>query len=138
LRIAFARAAESAAEMEASIAGFVEERLDLAAIAERLVEPHLIFSTKVPGGAVGLAFWNTQAVSAFIEQLITGRIVPSAAENRTPTPTDAAVVGGVLNLIFSYFDAELKPIVSPPPGSGFSPFWCTGRCARRCHGARGY
>jgi len=119
LRIAFARAAEDVAEMVVAVVGFTETRQSLEDIAKSLDDPHLIVTTKGPAGAVGLALWDMQSVSAFIEQLVTGRVVPSPAEERAPTPTDAAVLLGVLNAVLKGFDTELAQVVSAPPVKGF-------------------
>lgn len=119
LRIAIARAGEAAAELEVAIAGFSETKVNLEEIAKILEEPHMIFKIISPVAGIGLALWDTQSVSAFLEQLITGRVVPSAAEKREPTPTDAAILSSVFNSIMSGFDAELGQIAGLPPVQGY-------------------
>ncbi len=119
LRIAFERAAEKSAEMEASIVGFTETRQTLVQVSQGIQGPNLINTIKGPGGAIGLAIWDMSAVSAFLEQLITGRIVPAQAETRAPTPTDAAVMVNILNLILGGFNTEMAAVPEAPPVIGF-------------------
>ena len=119
LRVAVARAFEDAAELEVAVSSFKETKETLAQISQSLEKPHLIFSLKGPGAAVGLGLWNLQAVAGLIEQLITGRVVPSEAENRIPTATDAAIIRNVQNLILQKFDKELAQLSKAPPVSGF-------------------
>jgi flagellar motor switch protein FliM len=58
MRQAVARAAEDVAGMEASLSGFVQEKTTVDSIAKGLAEPHLIYLTEGPDGAIGLALWN--------------------------------------------------------------------------------
>jgi len=119
LRVAVLRAAEDAAELEAKLAGFSEEKTTLIDIVQRLEDPYLICLIEGPGGAVGLALWDCQIMSALVEQLITGRVVPSPADPRPPTRTDAAVIAEFMGMMLKVFDDGLAQIGDAPPVSGF-------------------
>ncbi|MFV2002692.1 MAG: FliM/FliN family flagellar motor switch protein, partial [Paracoccaceae bacterium] len=119
LRLAVARACEEVAGMEASVSGFVQEKTTVDAIIAALGEPHLIFLTEGPDGAIGLALLNAQAMAAIIEQLTTGRVVPGRAEPREATRTDAVVVATVLDRLLEVFDDGLGRMQTPPPVAGF-------------------
>jgi len=119
LRQAVARAAEEVAGMEASVSGFVQENTTVEQIVDRLKEPHLIYLTEGPDGAIGLALLNAQAMAAVIEQLTTGRVVPSQADPRTATRTDAVIVATILDRILEIFDEGLAQVTDAPPVAGY-------------------
>lgn len=119
LRLAFARACEDVAQFEASITGFDEDCVDLAAIIADLKPSDLILATRTTGGLGGLALWDGQVVAAFVELLITGRVAASGAGDRVPTATDGAVIGGIFDAIMAGFDAELDQVPGIPAVTGF-------------------
>jgi len=119
LRLAFARACENVARFEAAVTDFAESKASLAQVVGDLNHFDLIQAIKSPTGAAGLAIWDGQALSAFIEQLVTGRVVPSEAEGRAATPTDGALIGVVLDAILAGFDAELEQTEGVPGVKGF-------------------
>ncbi len=119
LRQAVARAAEDVAGMEASVSGFVQEITTVEQIVDRLKEPHLIYLTEGPDRAVGLALLNAQAMAAVIEQMTTGRVVPSQADPRQATRTDAVIVATILDRILEIFDEGLAQITDAPQVAGY-------------------
>ncbi len=119
LKTAIVRAAEIAAGLQVAVVGLDVKRSKLPEITETLDEPHLIFSTSGAAGVVGLAIWDIQLVAGFTEQLITGRILPTAAQSRVVTSTDAAVLGEVLVKILKSFAVELSKEM---PGSSLAGF----------------
>ena len=119
MRLAFARACEEVAHFEAIVTGFGEADVSLTEISGDLKMSDLIVKTKAPSGRIGLAIWDQDAISVFIEQLVTGRVVAKTAQERTPTATDAAVLAGVLDAILSGFDAELAQVATGQGIAGF-------------------
>ena len=119
MRQAVARAAEDVAGMEASVSGFVQQKTTVDKIVEGLAEPHLIYLTEGPDGAVGLALLDSQATAAVIEQMTTGRVVPSRAEPRAATRTDAVIVATILDRILEIFDEGLAQMPDAPPVAGY-------------------
>jgi flagellar motor switch protein FliM len=119
MRLAFARACEEVADFEAIVTGFGEDDVSLSQISGDLKMSDLIVKTKAPSGGVGLAIWDRDAISVFIEQLITGRVVAKVAQDRAPTPTDAAVLAGILDAILAGYDAELAQVAVGQGIAGF-------------------
>jgi len=119
LRVAVSRAAETCATLEAAVTGFSETRLALPDILATVEQPHLIFMMRAASGATGLALWDPPALSAVIEHLITGRVVPSQDASREPTRTDAAVITEILDKIMELFDKSLDGLPGLPPVCGF-------------------
>ncbi len=121
LQLAVTRGSERLAGLSANVSAFSEEQLSLADIVRALEEPHIIHRTKGPGGAEGLALWDAAAISALSEHMITGRMMSAPAGARQPTPTDAAVVNGLLCKILELFDQGLAQVDDVPPVRGFRP-----------------
>jgi len=119
LRLAVARAAETCATLEAAVTGFAEQKLSLPDILTAVEDPHLIFMMRTDSGATGLALWEPAALSAVIEHLITGRVVPSQNVTRAPTRTDAAVITEILDKIMELFDKSMDEALEKPPVIGF-------------------
>ncbi len=119
MRRALTRALDGCAGLEASVSGFGEDRLGLADVVESLSGPLLIFMTRGPEGAIGLGVWDLASVAAVIEHLITGRVVPAPPEERSPTPTDAAVLVEMFDRIMTRFDEFLEEAEERPPVAGF-------------------
>ncbi|MGR3344879.1 MAG: FliM/FliN family flagellar motor switch protein, partial [Paracoccaceae bacterium] len=67
----------------------------------------------------GLALLNAQAMAAVIEQMTTGRVVPSQADLRTATRTDAVIVATILDRILEIFDEGLAQVTDAPPVAGY-------------------
>ena len=119
MRLAVVRAIEEKTGLEVAVAGFVEEKTTLAGLAGGIVESDLVFATDGPQNSIGLVILDAAAVSGFIEQLITGRVVPGDTNTRRPTRTDATVVAGILSAISKQFEDGLDQVKNPPPISGF-------------------
>ncbi len=119
MRQAVARAAEDVAGMEVSVSGFAKEKTTIDKIVESLKEPHLIYLTEGPDGAIGLALLNAQVMAAVIEQLTTGRVVPSQADPRAATRTDAVIIATILDRILELFDEGLAQMTEAPPVAGY-------------------
>ncbi len=119
LRLAVTRAAEEGASMVATLTSFEQERLSLEQVLQTLDDPALALELSGGDGLIGLAIWNIAAVSAVVEQLITGRVVPRDPDRRVPTRTDAAVICGIMDRILQRFDAEMTAADDRPPVTGF-------------------
>jgi flagellar motor switch protein FliM len=58
-------------------------------------------------------------MAAVIEQMTTGRVVPSKAEPRVATRTDAVIVATIFDRILEVFDEGLAQMPEAPPVSGY-------------------
>lgn len=119
LRKAVSRAAEDMHELVASVAGFGENRLGLTALLETLPDPALLMSMTDANGRRGLAVADVQVISALVEHLTTGRIVPGEAAPRRPTRTDAVMVSDFLDRFLGLFDEMLQTLPDVPPVRSF-------------------
>ncbi len=119
LRLAVTRAAEEGASMVATLTGFEQERLSLEQVLQSLEDPALVLELGNGEPLIGLAIWDIPALSAVVEQLITGRVVAREPDRRPPTRTDAAVVCGIMDRILQRFDAEMTAADDRPPVTGF-------------------
>ncbi len=119
MRRGLTRALERCIGLEATVLGFEQDRLGLAALVGSLESNRLIFMTQRKCGAIGLGIWDMTAVSAVVEHMVTGRVVPGPAEDRTPTATDAAVLRDMFDRIMQQFDETLSAMETAPPVTGF-------------------
>lgn len=119
MRLALVRAVEEETGLEVIVTGFSEVKITLAEMADQCGEHDLIFMTEGPAGGIGLAVLDMAAVSALLEQLITGRVAPGDSPARRPTATDAAVIGDILGAIMTQSDDGLDQVAKPPPIAGF-------------------
>lgn len=119
LRKAVAQAAEDLQELVAAVVGFGESRVKLGELIECLPDPALLMSMTAADGRRGLAIGDVQIVTALVEHLTTGRIVPGAAADRKPTRTDAVMVSDFVDRFLGHFDAALATLGDAPPVAGF-------------------
>ncbi len=119
LRKAVAQAAEDLHSLVAVVAGFSESRPGLTALMEALPDPALLMSMTDANGRRGLAVADGQVVTALVEHLTTGRVVPGEAAPRRPTRTDAVMVSDFLDRILGLFDEVLLALPDAPPIRGF-------------------
>lgn len=119
MRLAFVRSIEKQIGLEIVVAGFCMEKMSLAQVAGGIGETDMIFMTQGPQGALGLVLLDANLVSGFLEQMITGRVVPGAGSERKPTKTDAAIMTDILAGIAKQFEGGLKQVSNDLPISGF-------------------
>ena len=119
MRKAVAQAAEDLQEMVAAVVGFGESRATLTELVEGLTDTTLLMSLSAADGRRGLAIVDVQIVTAVVEYLTTGRIVPKEAQDRRPTRTDAVMVSDFLDRTLGRFDDALTTLPDPPPVAGF-------------------
>ncbi len=89
----------------------------------------LVLHLRRASGGQGLAIWDLDALSAVMEHMITGRILPEPPPPRRPTATDAAVLGEFQDRLFNLADAAMAEVNAPPPVTGY-------RCAGVMEGLR--
>lgn len=119
LRKAVAQAAEDMHELVATVAGFDESRVTLGALIEGLPDPALLMLMAAQDGRRGLAIADVQIVTALVEHLTMGRIVPGEAAARKPTRTDAVMVSDFLDRVLGLFDRALNTLGDAPPVVSF-------------------
>ena len=119
LRKAVSRAAEDMHELVASVAGFGENRLGLTALLETLPDPALLMSMTDANGRRGLAVADVQVISALVEHLTTGRIVPGEAAPRRPTRTDAVICADLLDRLFEVYEENISILSESSLLSGY-------------------
>lgn len=113
------RSADEALGLELSFKSFEEIRLPLPGVIDRIGENDLALGLHGPEKAMGLAIVDAQLLAGLIEVQTTGMVTSSALEDRTPTLTDAAMVGHVLDHWMRTFDKALGNALTEVPLTGF-------------------
>lgn len=119
LRQAAARAAQDAIGLEVTASGCVETQVSVEAVIATLEEMKLVLLLEGPERSLGLAVFDPQIVAGVVEHLTTGRVVPSPADPRAATRTDAMMISDLINQVLAVFDAELAQMPDAPPVAGF-------------------
>ena len=109
LRLAMARAGEECIGLTLAVSGFAEDRLTLADLVATLENGTcLIFSLRGPDASQAIAVWDLASVSALIEHMVTGRVVPGEPAERMLSRIDAAMVSDFLDRCLNGFDAQME------------------------------
>ncbi|MCP3971618.1 MAG: FliM/FliN family flagellar motor switch protein [Rhodobacteraceae bacterium] len=120
LRHALARAGDEVLGTAVGLREMAEGTMVPDDIAEGLPEPALFLLLEGADGARGVAIACAQVVGAVIEAQTIGQVLQTAAAERCPTRTDAALVGSFLDPALGLFGALLTGCAAPPPVDGFT------------------
>jgi len=119
LRLALSRTAEEEMGLAATIIDFSELRLPLGGIAGELPKCALIAMITAEDGARGLFVLDHVLMAALIEQMTTGAVRNTAAEERVPTSTDAALASALIDKMLARFEILVSTAANPPDVGGY-------------------
>ncbi|MGC8204018.1 FliM/FliN family flagellar motor switch protein [Aliiroseovarius sp. PTFE2010] len=119
LRLALSRTAEVEMGLAATIIDFSELRLPLGGIAGELPKCALIAMITAEDGARGLFVLDHVLMAALIEQMTTGAVRNTAAEERVPTSTDAALASALIDKMLARFETLVSTAANPPDVGGY-------------------
>jgi flagellar motor switch protein FliM len=112
------RAAEEELGLALSVLSVSEATQPVPAALAGLPEDGLLLALRDPEGRGGLCCLDAGLLSAVIEVLTTGQVLPAAPTQRRPTTVDAALAGGVVDAAISAFDTAVAEMAERPPASG--------------------
>lgn len=104
LRSAIAQAAEDSLGLIAKVLRVDERRTSLTAFAESLPENALLILCEGPEDQFAMVVLDAECMAALIEVQTTGRVIPSPANPRAPTRTDALLAADFIDLVLELFE----------------------------------
>ena len=107
------RVADEMMGLQAAVRAVTEAREPPAAFCSRIPEDALILLLAGPDLRQGLAIVDAGLLAALTEVQMTGHVSPAPPVERRPTPTDAAISGGVIDAWMAVFEAGLEDLGEP-------------------------
>ena len=120
LRHAFAKAGDEVLSVAISVQNVTDEVILPEALNDRLPDPALLIRLDGDDGALGLAVLCPQFIGAVIEARTIGAVLTSAAPDRRPTPTDAALTAAFIDPALARFAVLSAQCRKPPPVAGYT------------------
>lgn len=106
-RLALARAARDAVDLELTVTELHQNRRSLTELLELPPDRALIVMLEGPKDGLGLLVLSPEVLSGILEMQMMGKVSTAPALTRRPTRTDAAMVAGMIDRALDGLESEL-------------------------------